>query len=161
MTVAFKLLGGVKSYGLGFDSTAYMAGNIFELYPVRRVVVTVPGGGIEGAIPLAPGQLQNLYQPIDAPWLTPWRGEYKPANLHHVKITIKLEDEVFSDVYYLVQEPEEGFTVEIVKKETLVPIVSSFYLIPSKVTARIIKPGAKIRKKTAIKIKKVESDEDK
>lgn len=162
--MAFKLLGGVKSYGLGFDSTAYMAGNIFELYPVKQVAVTVPGGGLEGTIPLAPGQVQNLYQPIGtgaATHLVPWRREFKPINIHHVGIKIKLqgEENFAAEIYYLIEEPTSSFTVEV----TQIPKQSVITFKPSAERIEItpIQPRATFTRQRRVKINKLPSDSDK
>lgn len=159
--MAFKLLGGVKSYGLGFDSTAYITGNIFELYPVTVVAATAPGGGMEGVIPLAPGQIQNLYQPVDSPYLVPWRREYRPIKISHVGIKIKLLDdgEFAGETYFVVQEPETGFTVELTPVKGDSPIIV-FKPTPPKIAITTTKPSAFIRKKV-IKINRRESEDDK
>ena len=159
--MVFKLLGGVKSYGLGFDSTAYMAGNIFELYPVKQVAVTVPGGGLEGVIPLAPGQLQNLYQPVGAAYLVPWRRHFKPTNIQHVGIKIKFQgDETFaSENYFLINEPTSGFSVEVIQIKPQPVIV--FKPTTEKIGITPSKPRAFLTLQRRVKIKKLALDDDK
>lgn len=161
--MGFKLLGGVKSYGLGFDSTAYLTGNVFELYPVKQVAVTGPGGGLEGAIPLAPGQVQNLYQPVSmgAPYLVPWRKEFKPTNIHHVGIKIKFQDdETFaSERYFLIHEPTQSFTIEVsqIKPRPIIvfkPTTERIGIAPSV-------PRATLKLQKRIKIEKLPSNGDK
>jgi len=151
-----KLLGGIKAYGLGFDSTAYMAGNIFELYPVFFTPV-VPGGGLAGVIPLAPGQIQNLFKPIDSNYMVPWRREYKQFKLFHVRIKIQWQDEgedSISEKYFLVQAVENPFTVEIFETKPDLPKISATPVTFAKITGKIKTPTAKIH---TIKIKKIES----
>jgi len=157
--MASKLLGGIKTNGLGWDSTAYVFGNIFELYPVFfSPVISVPGGGLTGVIPLAPGQLQNLYKPIDAPWLVPWRKEYKQTKLFHVRICVKWKDEGEEEMtcqkYFLVQSVDNPFSVEIFAVKPEVPKVTAEPVVFGKVTGKIKTPTAKIR---TIKIKKIDS----
>ena len=160
--MGFKLLGGVKSYGLGFDSTAYITGNVFELYPVTVVAATVPGGGLEGAIPLAPGQLQSLYQPVDSPYLVPWRKDFKPTNLHHVGIKIKFQgDERFAaETYFLIQEPENAFTVEIIPLAPKSPTIT-FKPSSAKIEITPTKPRVTMTQKRIVKINKLEIEDDK
>jgi len=158
--MAFKLLGGVKSYGLGFDSTAYMAGNIFELYPVSAVA-KVPGGGMEGVIPLAPGQIQNLYQPVGAAYLVPWRRDFKPTNIQHVGIKIKFQgDETFaSENYFLINEPTSGFSVEVIQIKPQPVIV--FKPTTERIGITLSKPRASLTLQRRVKIKKLTLDNDK
>jgi hypothetical protein len=165
--MSFKFLGGIKAYGLGFDSTAYIAGNIFELYPVFSIPpppVVAPGGGLEGVIPLAPGQVQNLYQPVsmDSPYLVPWRQEFKPKHIHHVGIKIKAKDnEQFSnEQYFIVQEPENGFTVEVIPKNKPRAIIV-FKPTAERIEITLSKPRASIKLHRRIKIKKLPSNGDK
>ena len=159
-TPTSKLLGGIKAYGLGFDSTAYMAGNIFELYPVVfSPFVAIPGGGLEGSIPLAPGQLQDLYQPVsgDSPYLVPWRKDYKPTKLNHVGIKIKFqgEENFAADTYFLVQEPENAFTVELIPLPPKAPtVVFTQKPIEVKVGMTPTKPRMTLKRKRTVKILK-------
>jgi hypothetical protein len=155
--MAFKLLGGVKSYGLGFDSTAYMAGNIFELYPgIQITPVTNAGGGLEGVIPLAPGQLQKLYQPVNAPFLTPWTKEFKQTRLYHVSIKTKVEngEEIFNaEQYYLVNGLDKGFTVSVYEVKPEAPQFKVIMAPSEKIIGHIYKP--KVTALHGMKIKKV------
>lgn len=153
-----KLLGGIKAYGLGFDSTAFIAGNIFELYPVFfSPVIITPGGGLEGVIPLAPGQIQNLYQPIDSNFLVPWKREYKQTRLFHVHFKIKWKDEDEEnsfEKYFLVEGLDNPFTIEIFATRPELPKITAVPVTFAKVTGKIKIPTAKIR---TIKIKKIDS----
>lgn len=155
-TTNFKLFGGVKSYGLGFDSTAYIAGNIFELYPGRQTVITQPGGGLSGVIPLAPGQIQNFYQPVSAQYLVPWRKEYRPTNVHHVGIKIKFQGEEYfaNEEYFLINEPE-AFTVEVTPVSKTKPVIA-FKHSTERIEITPSKPKASLTLQRRVKIKKTD-----
>lgn len=150
-----KLLGAVTPFGLGFDSTAYLAGNTFQLYPTI-FVPTEPGGGFMGAIPLAPGQVQNLYQPVSAQYLVPWRKEYRPTNVHHVGIKIKFqgEENFTNEVYFLINEPE-AFAVEVTAVSKAKPVII-FRHSTERIEITPLKPKASLTLQRRIKINKTD-----
>jgi len=65
---------GVITFGLGCDQTGLVIGNIFNLGFIKIIVGGSPiippvpppvGGGGGGSRPLAPGEIQTFYKPVD------------------------------------------------------------------------------------------------
>lgn len=107
---------GIVTFGLGCDQTGLIIGNIFNLgfikvivggSPIIPPVVPPVGGGGGGSRPLAPGEIQNFYKPVEEQPL------YKADDRKYpvvIKITIRGKT---TEKYYLVSRKRSDIIVTV------------------------------------------------
>lgn len=136
-------LSGLITKGLGLPACSSMIVAFWTLGPCG-VVVETPGSMTGGSIPLAPGEIQHLYQPVDHPWNV-IQPEQIPQD--YVKITVTMNDHKNVKEIFV---PKKGFTYKATIKS-----ISFLNAIKSYVS----NVNTRLREITSKTIKKSERDD--
>lgn len=119
---------GLITGGLGLPACQGMITMRFHLFPVFTPPPPVDTSGGGGSYPLKPGNIQNLYQPVDSPkipldtysepYLVPTNREFRPVKKFKFVVTIG-ENKYEKDVHLPVITRKIAFNVVNLANSTI------------------------------------------